>query len=104
MRLVPHYEVNKSFSVEQEEELKIYCVDCALLFFGLSTNECGSVAYEMANVIKIKMPCVWIITETAGINWHKSFRKRHPDLSFRKPEVCNLARASASNRETYQFS
>lgn len=34
----------------------------------------------------------------AGFEWLRSFRKRHPDISLRKPEACSLSRATAFNK------
>lgn len=100
LRLVPNYTVNKVFSDRQEETLKEYFKKCALLFYGLSTKDCRQVAYEMAKLNNIKIPPTWAVNELAGLEWFRCFRKRHPDLSLRKPEACSLARATAFNEET----
>nr|XP_023024975.1 uncharacterized protein LOC111513047 [Leptinotarsa decemlineata] len=98
MRLVPNYEVNRVFSVEQEKNLGDYFKYCALLFYGLNTRECRRVAFQMAKLNDLKMPQSWTEKEMAGKDWLKAFRKRHPDLSLRRPESCSLARATAFNK------
>lgn len=98
MSLVPNYNVNQVFSVEQEEHLKNYFEYCALMFYGLSTKECRKVAFEMARINNLKMPNSWIEKKLAGKDWLKLFRSRHPELSIRRPEPCSLARATAFNR------
>lgn len=100
MQLVPHYDINKVFTDEQEQALTEYYNNCALMFYGLTTKDCRKVAYEMAVINKLKMPQSWIANQMAGIDWLKSFRKRHNDLSLRKPEACSLARATAFNKDT----
>lgn len=100
MRLVPHYDINKVFTEEQEQALTEYYNNCALMFYGLTTKDCRKVAYEMAIINKIKIPNSWVTNQMAGIDWLKSFRKRHSELSLRKPEACSLARATAFNKET----
>lgn len=54
----------------------------------------------MAHINNIKFPVSWSSEKMAGIEWLRSFRSRHPDLSLKKPEACSLARATAFNRET----
>ncbi|XP_045778142.1 uncharacterized protein LOC123876058 [Maniola jurtina] len=100
VKLVPNYDVNRVFTDEQEQALTEYYKNCALMFYGLTTKDCRKVAYEMAVINKIKMPQSWIVNQMAGIDWLKSFRKRHNELSLRKPEACSLARATAFNKET----
>ncbi|CAH2108862.1 unnamed protein product [Euphydryas editha] len=100
VQLVPHYDINRVFTNEQEQALTEYYNNCALMFYGLTTKDCRKVAYEMAVINKLKMPQSWISNKMAGIDWLKSFRKRHNGLSLRKPETCSLARATAFNKDT----
>lgn len=97
-RLTPNYTINKVFTAEQENMLKDYFKYCALLFYGLSTKECRRIAYQMAQINNLKMPNSWKEKEMAGKDWLLCFRKRHPELTLRKPEPCSLARATAFNR------
>lgn len=97
LRLTPNYSVNKVFSDHQEEILKNYYKKCALLFYGLSAKDCRHVAYQMAKNNTIKMPPTWESEQLAGVDWFRCFRRRHPDLSLRKPEACSFARATAFN-------
>ncbi|XP_052741963.1 uncharacterized protein LOC112051831 isoform X2 [Bicyclus anynana] len=99
VRLVPHYDTNRVFTDEQEQALKEYYQNCALMFYGLTTKDCRTVAYEMAVLNKIKIPQSWDVNKMAGIDWLKSFRQRHSELSLRKPEACSLARATSFNKE-----
>lgn len=98
--LVPRYDINKVFIKEQEEVLLKYYKDCALMFYGLTVKECRKVAYEMAKVNCIKMPRSWKRDQLAGLEWFRFFKKRHPDISVKKPEAISLARATSFNRET----
>lgn len=98
-RLTPNYEVNKIFSESQEEELKDYIKDCALKFYGLRTKDLRRVAYQMAAINKIDVAELWKKEKMAGFEWLRSFRRRHPDLSLKKPEACSLARATSFNKE-----
>lgn len=44
------------------------------------------------------MPSNWEREKMAGKQWLRSFRKRHSELTVKKPEPCSLARATAFNR------
>lgn len=99
-RLVPNYENHLIFTAEQEDIYKEYIKECALKFYGLTTKDCRKVAYQMAKVNNVTIPDSWEREKMAGKEWLRSFKKRHLDLSIKKPEACSLARATAFNRET----
>lgn len=100
VRLTPNYDVNRTFTVEQEKELKAYIEDCALKFYGLGSRQVRRVAYQMAKVNNIQYPTSWDKDQRAGIEWLRSFKLRHPELRMKKPEACSMARATAFNKET----
>ena len=102
VRLTPNYEVNKIFTSEKEKQLLDYIEYCAQIFYGLSTKDCRRVAYQMAKVNNLKIPQSWIDSELAGFEWLRSIRKRHPEISLRKPEACSLARATAFNKHNIE--
>lgn len=52
----------------------------------------------MADVNQLKMPENWRRNQMAWKEWFRSFRRRHVDLSLRKPEPYSLARATAFNK------
>lgn len=83
-RLTPNYEVNKIFTSEQEKEIAEYIEYCVQLFYGLTTKDCRRVVYQMAKANNIKIPQSWIYSEMAGLEWLRSFRKRHPEISLSK--------------------
>lgn len=100
--LVPNYEVNSIFTSSQEKELKEYIIDCSNKFYGLTAKDTRRLAYQMAIMNDIKVPPSWEERKMAGKEWLRSFRKRHPDISLKKPEPCSLARASAFNKMNVQ--
>lgn len=91
-------DTDKVFTEEQEEELATYLDKAARLHYGLSKNAARSLAYEYANVNKIKCPEKWKEEKTAGKEWIRGFFKRFPRLSIRKPEATSLARSTSFNK------
>lgn len=97
-RFVPNYSVNQIFSSEQEDTLIKYLKECAYIFYGLTNLDCRRLAYETAIMNKLDVPGSWKRDKIAGIEWLRSFRKRHPELALRTAESCSLGRASGFNR------
>lgn len=54
----------------------------------------------MAKHNGIKIPSSWERDQLSGLEWFRFFKKRHPDISVKKPEAVSLARATSFNRET----
>lgn len=98
MRVTPNYENRKVFSESQEAALKEYIKNCAKMCYGLDTVEVRKLAYEMAKFHNLTMPDSWQERQKAGKDWLYTFKKRHPDLTLRKPESCSLSRATSFNR------
>lgn len=98
LRLTPNYANRAVFSVDQENALQEYLINCSRMCYGLDTVECRKLAYEMAVYYKLNIPKNWEDKKMAGIDWLYGFRKRHSDLTLRKPEPCSLTRATSFNR------
>lgn len=98
IKLVPTYNVNQIFNSEQEQTLIKYLKDCAYTFYGLTNIDCRKLAYDTAKINNLSIPESWKRDKIAGIEWLRSFRNRHPELTLRAPERCSLARATAFNR------
>ncbi|KAJ8706846.1 hypothetical protein PYW07_012924 [Mythimna separata] len=98
IRLTPNYANRVVFSVDQEKALQEYLVNCSRMCYGLDTIECRKLAYEMAVYYNLNIPKNWEDKKMAGIDWLYGFRKRHTDLTLRKPEPCSLTRATSFNR------
>lgn len=77
-----------------------YLVKASKILYGLSMKRCMKFAYELAKANNINIPPSWKENKSAGYEWMLSFRKRHPQLSLRKPEATSLARATAFNPTT----
>lgn len=98
--LEPNYAVNKVFNADLEKQLKEYLVTASKMHFGLTKVQAKELAYELAVANNCKFPKSWSEKQAAGEDWLKSFRKRWPDISIRKPEATSLARATAFNKTT----
>lgn len=85
------------FSAEQEEVLVNYIRDMEARFHGLTSQEMRKLAFELAQKNNISNS---FDTESglAGQDWLKGFLKRHPEISYRKPEPTSAARAMGFNR------
>ena len=102
-RLQPNYQHKLIFSEAQEKVLSDYIITCSNMFYGLSTIEARTIAYEMALQNDIKFPVSWNNNKMAGKEWLYHFRQRHPKLSLRTPEATSLARASVEKTNASAF-
>lgn len=85
------------FSPDQENELIVYIKQMEAQFHGLTSRDLRKLAYEVAE--KNRIPHKFDSkTGLAGIDWLKGLVKRHPDISYRKPEPTSAARAMGFNR------
>lgn len=85
------------FNKEQEEELSQYIKSMEARLFGITGKELRILAFQLAERNHIENP---FNRETgmAGEDWLSGFLKRHPELSFRRPEPTSAARAMAFNK------
>lgn len=97
-RMTPNYANRKVFSPEQENALKEYLITCSKMCYGLDTIEARRLAYELALHLNLSMPQSWTEKKIAGIDWLYGYKKRHPDITLRKPEACSLSRATSFNK------
>lgn len=93
----PKYDVKKVFCAELENQLKEYLIKACKLHHGLTRIDVRKFAYQLAVKNELDFPDSWRTNNMAGQDWLKGFRKRHPDLSIRKPEGTSLSRATAFN-------
>ena len=91
----PH---NRVFNENQENILADYVKKCADLYYGLSTRDLRSLAFQCAVHYEIKFPPNWTEAQMASSDWLNAFLKRNPSLSIRRPEATSLARAMNFNR------
>jgi hypothetical protein len=52
----------------------------------------------MAKDCSANFPVAGLVTKIAGIDWLQGFKKRHKNLTLRKPENASLFRATAFNK------
>lgn len=72
--------------------------DCSKTFYGLTNVERCKLAFEVAEINKIKYQENWKASKMAGKDWLYGFMKRHAELSLRAAEGCSLARAMSFNK------
>ncbi len=85
---------------EEEECLANYVVQMSDMGFGLSPDAIKNIAYRIVEKSGRKHP---FKNNTAGQDWFKGFRRRHPRLTIRTPQPLSYCRAVCSNRETIDY-
>ena len=88
-----------SLPIELENLLAKYIQDLDTMLFGISRKYLMSLAYQIADKNKLRHMFNNGIG-SAGKHWYYNFMKRHPELSFRKPEATSLARAIGFNKDS----
>lgn len=86
------------FSDDQENELAEYIKHSSKIFFGLSTTDVKSLAFEYAKENQILMPSNWYENKKSTKDWLLGFLKRNSYLSLRKPEPTSLSRMTSFNK------
>ena len=82
----------------EEEHLNKYILECSKMHYGLTCVQVKKLAYEFAKANELKYPASWDSNKMAGADWLASFRKRHKNLSLRKPENTSAARSFGFNK------
>lgn len=90
------------FTDPEEIQLCKYLCKSADIHYGLTYLQARELAFQYANHLNKKYPETWDEKRSAGIDWMKSFMKRHKDLSLRKPENTSLSRATSFNKHNVQ--
>ena len=84
-------------SEEEEQELSVIIQNMESRLFGLTLNDVRKLVYTYCKKHDIpKNFCEK--SGMAGRAWMDGFRKRHPELSLRKPEGVSSQRAASFNR------
>lgn len=100
----PNYESRKICTSEQEKFLCTYTLNCAKFLYGLTSETCGKLAYEMAIINKITHPAKWDSEKMAGLEWFRGLMKMRPILSLRTPEGCSLSyRVTSFNKHNVKI-
>ena len=58
--------------------------------------------YELAIKNNKNIPESWNKNKSAGRDWLYGFRKRHNNVSLRKPEICSLSRTTSFNKHAVE--
>lgn len=83
---------------QQENKLEETIVHMSKCGFGLNSKDVRNLAFQFAEYNKI--PHTFDAEkQCAGLAWYSGFRRRHPNLSLRKPELTSMARSTGFNRE-----
>jgi hypothetical protein len=81
-----------------KKNLSQYIVTVAKMHYGLTTKGVCEFVFEYSEANAKEMPQMWYRDKCAGEEWFRQFKKRHPNLSIRKPEATSLARSTAFNK------
>lgn len=102
-RLTPNYACRRVFTDPMEKNLAEYLIDCAKMGYGLDTDQVRVLAFQLAQKNSLKCPPSWEEKKKAGLEWLFGFKKRHPELSMRKPEACRVSRATAFTQDNMKI-
>lgn len=91
------------FGEQEEGDLCKYLIKASKMHYGLHRNQLRMLAYQFALANQKQTPASWEKNQKAGKHWFRSFMRRHPDLSLRKPEPTSLSRATSFNRHNVQI-
>ncbi|XP_054259387.1 uncharacterized protein LOC128984126 [Macrosteles quadrilineatus] len=97
MTFEPNYHQQQVFTKQEETMLAEYLKKASRLHHGLSTVGCRQLAFKFASRNNKKYPASWDENQIAGVDWYRSFMKRNPTLTIRKPEATSIARNSSFN-------
>ena len=89
---VGYAKARQLFSEEKEQALVDYIKHSAKIFYGLTTTDVKSLAYDYGNANNISLPIKWHENKSASKDWLISFMKRNPTLAIRTPEKTSLGR------------
>lgn len=95
------YTVNQVFTTEQEDLLQGYIIKCSKMNYGLNYIQIRQIAFEYSDKLGC-CPEKWKVKGIAGLEWMKSYMKRHPRLSLRKPENTSMARATSFTKKNIE--
>ena len=98
LRKYGYFNNRSVFNISQEHLLVKNLLKASALYYGVSTNEVKSLAYEYASKPGLKIPNSWVAAKKPGSDWLSVFMKRHPNLTLRTPESTLLSRATSCNR------
>lgn len=90
------------FSEEQERELEEHIIKCSKVFYGLTIEMVRKIAFKFAKVNNLKHNFDET-SQMAGKDWFYGFKKRHPNISLRKPESTSINRITAFNKTEVQM-
>ncbi|XP_039304754.1 uncharacterized protein LOC105194808 isoform X6 [Solenopsis invicta] len=80
------------FNEQQEKLLEEYLIHCSDIYFGTTTKDACSLAYQLASKLQIEMPENWKKDELARRKWFYGFMQRHPNLTLENPEATSLVK------------
>lgn len=82
---------------EMETDLVQHALRLESCLFGLTCVEMRKLAYQIAEANGMDHTFNRN-NQTAGMDWFRGFKARHPELTIRKPEATSMARAQAFNK------
>jgi len=82
---------------QQESKLVMYLKTYANLKYGLTSTELRRFAYEYCVSNGLEVPRAWRSSQSPGVDWLRSFLKRHPDISIQRSGATREARRSTFN-------
>lgn len=77
-------------------ELEQHIIKCSKVFYGLIIEMVRKIAFKFAEVNQLNN-YFDKTSQMAGKDWFYGFKRRHPEISLRKPEFTSLNRITAFN-------